>query len=272
MTSIKQNRPGSDGALRVTICELPDDLHRLEAALEGLTEHVRTAATELLVLNEVPFDSWFGRTPHFDRHRWDAAVERHRESLESLSVGCTVVGTAPTEHCDRRYNRAFIRTPEGGVRWWRRKSRLPDEAPVYEASWYTEADDPPDVRSIGWADVGILTCTEIWMMDWVAELGRTGADLIATPRATAVESTENWLAAGRVAALTSGAYSVSSNRSGGGFGGCGWIFAPDGKLVATTSAAEPFVTVDLSLDIARAAKQTYPRSAIRRHRGVPEPR
>jgi N-carbamoylputrescine amidase len=68
-----------------------------------------------------------------------------------------------------------------------------------------------------------------------------------------------WLAGGRTAAVVAGAYAVSSNHGDERFGGQGWIVDPDGRVLAITSAEEPFVTVDVDLDGAEAAKRTYPR-------------
>jgi predicted amidohydrolase len=62
-----------------------------------------------------------------------------------------------------------------------------------------------------------------------------------------------------VLGVQSGAFCLSSNRSGDTFAGAGWIVGPDGDVLALTTDAEPFVTLDLDLAHARAAKATYPR-------------
>jgi N-carbamoylputrescine amidase len=84
---------------------------------------------------------------------------------------------------------------------------------------------------------------------------------VVSPRATSRATTTKWLAAGVVAAVRSGAFSVSSNRvdATGSCGGAGWIIDPDGELLAVTSTAEPFVTRDIDLTRAAKAKETYPR-------------
>ncbi len=43
------------------------------------------------------------------------------------------------------------------------------------------------------------------------------------------------------------------------WGGLGWVIGPDGDVLATTTRDEPFVTVEVDLEAARAAKWTYPR-------------
>ena len=69
-------------------------------------------------------------------------------------------------------------------------------------------------------------------------------------------------AVGTVAAARTGAYSLSSNRvdtAAGTYGGAGWVISPDGALLARTTPAEPFCTVDLDLQAPAAAQASYPR-------------
>lgn len=80
--------------------------------------------------------------------------------------------------------------------------------------------------------------------------------------AHAVEAT--WLAGGRAVAVCSGAYCLSSNlsttpRVAPNCGGVGWIIDPDGEVLATTSEDDPFVTVEVDLEVSRRSKLTYPR-------------
>jgi N-carbamoylputrescine amidase len=65
-------------------------------------------------------------------------------------------------------------------------------------------------------------------------------------------------------AIVSGAFVISSNRVGGdlGFNGKGWVISPDGKVLALTCSSKPFVTVDVDIDKAEKAKQTYPRNIL----------
>lgn len=96
---------------------------------------------------------------------------------------------------------------------------------------------------------------------------REGVGLLRLPRATPLASVDRWLAGGRAATTASGAYSLSSDQwiPGGGTvecGGLGWVVSPDGDVLATTSAEEPFVTVEVGLALAEAAKGTYPRYVL----------
>ena len=102
------------------------------------------------------------------------------------------------------------------------------------------------------------------MLDESRRYGLRGVDIIAVPRVTPASSRERWLVGGRSAAIVSGAFCLSSNRSGisvagDPFGGQGWVIDPDGGVLAVTSDAEPFATRVLDLAQATAAKTTYPR-------------
>ena len=65
--------------------------------------------------------------------------------------------------------------------------------------------------------------------------------------------------------MVSGAYCLSSNFGGrssvdGHWGGGGWIVEPEeGEVLGTTSRRRPFLTLDLDLGVADAARSTYPR-------------
>jgi N-carbamoylputrescine amidase len=66
-----------------------------------------------------------------------------------------------------------------------------------------------------------------------------------------------------MASLVSGAYVVSSNRTGrpkGGtqFGGGGFAYAPQGQLLAVTSPANPMQTLDLNPESIALAQSDYP--------------
>ena len=113
--------------------------------------------------------------------------------------------------------------------------------------------DPPAGR------LGTRVCTQMGF----TQHEFPDADIVAVPRATPIETTEKWLAGGTAHAVTSGAFCVSSNRSeaasGTTMGGAGWIADPEGTMLAVTSAVQPVVVVDIDLEVARAAKSTYPR-------------
>ena len=95
--------------------------------------------------------------------------------------------------------------------------------------------------------------------------GRRWKWRLAAPRATLASSVDKWLAGGRAAAVMAGAFCLSSNRGGvdeqgSVWAGSGWIIEPEeGELLARTSTDHPFVTLEIDLAAADAAKGTYPR-------------
>jgi N-carbamoylputrescine amidase len=66
-----------------------------------------------------------------------------------------------------------------------------------------------------------------------------------------------------MAAIVSGSYVISSNRVGRSahspdFGGHGFAYAPDGSLLAETSAERSLLAIDLDPATARRQKSEYP--------------
>jgi N-carbamoylputrescine amidase len=116
--------------------------------------------------------------------------------------------------------------------------------------------------------IGVQLCTEMWSFEMSRRLGMLNSDVIAVPRSTPASSRQRWIAGGRAAAISAGAFCVSSNRAGPGlcddFAGAGWIIDPDGEVIAVTSRNCPVVTCELNLDAARSAKGSYPRYALNR--------
>ena len=120
---------------------------------------------------------------------------------------------------------------------------------------------------IGAARIGFAICTELWAMEQARLYGKAGVHIIATPRATTKATVDKWLAGGRVAAIVSGAFSLSSNLTSSegrpaDFGGQGWIVGPDGQVMGVTSRERPFVKVEIDLNEAEYAKKTFPRYAL----------
>ena len=252
--------------MRVTVCEMPDDRGAFSSEWGRLVEHARKESSEMVVLPETPFSSWIFASPRFEASVWDDAVGEHRKWMGRLSeLGAGVVlGSRPVGSGARRFNEGFAWS-RSGVASSHRKCYLPDEAGYYEARWYARGGRRfAPLRAAGWK-VGFMICSDLWSMANARSYGKRGVDLIAAPRCTGL-STDKWLAGGRVAAVISGAYCVSSNRTGekGGarFGGLGWIVDPDGKVLATTGGGEPFATAEIDVGAARRAKKTYPRDSL----------
>lgn len=251
--------------MRVTVCEMNDELGAFERAWRDLCDHARSECSDLVVLPEMPFSAWFAVERRYDPDAWNAAVEAHRMWEERLSeLGVPFVCAArPANRPNRRVNEGVI-AAKGSVSTAHEKRYLPDENGFWEASWYDRGDGVFALGDAGEARIGFQICTELWFADAARQYGQAGADIIVSPRATPLSSRERWLVAGRASAIVAGAYNLSSNKCGasaGGFdfAGLGWIIDPDGEALAQTSPQQPFATRDIDLDRARAAKLTYPR-------------
>lgn len=257
--------------MRVTVCELPDPPEPFEDAWRGLVSHVRAAGSELVLLPELPFAPWFGTRRAFDAVAWRDVVARHAAWVAHLAelAPARVLFTRATDGAEGRFNEAVVWDEEGGLRGVHRKRYLPDEPGFWEASWYRRGSAAPPVLSCGSAKVSFQICTELWFLDTSRALGKRGLHVLATPRATPASSADKWVAGGRVAAVVSGAFSLSSNKAGRAagdpelvFAGRGWITGPEGDVLGLTSPGEPFVTRDLDLGDAERAKETYPRYVV----------
>lgn len=260
--------------MKVTVCQLRNDPDRLAADWQALIAHVRDAASDLVLLPEMPFYPWPFRRSTFDPAVWQEAVAAHDRWQIRLTelAPAAVAGSRPVDDAGGRYNEGFLwenATDPPAYRATHRKVHLPDEDGFWEASWYQRGDDHGDddpfrPAALGPARLGFLICTELWFMGRARAYGRAGVHLLLTPRATERRTVNKWLVGGRAAAIIAGAYSLSSNRVDdddrpAGLGGRGWAVDPDGELLAITTANQPFVTVTVDLPRAARAKETYPR-------------
>lgn len=249
--------------VRVTICELPHDPVPLEAAWQALCEHVEQERSDLVLLPELAMVEPLWERASFDQTRWAAAERLGERCLERLGElkARFVVGTRASSEGGRHFNEGFLWSAKGGVVPLRRKFFLPDEPGGWEAQWFDRGDKEFPVFRVDELSFGLNVCTELWALETYSAYAALGVHMILSPRATSVETTRKWISAGVVAAVRSGAYSVSSNRvdPSGACGGVGWIIDPEGKVVARTAADVPFYTAELDLDLARNARGGYPR-------------
>src|SRR5262249_53409100 len=160
---------------------------------------------------------------------------------------------------------AFLWSAAGGMQPLRSKYFLPEEPGNWEATWFERGDPEFGVFRAGPASFGINICTELWALETYAPYATLGVELVLSPRATSLATAPKWLSAGVVAAVRSGAFSLSSNRvdPSGACGGRGWIIDPSGQVLAITSGDEPFATRDIDLTTTAAAKASYPRYVFR---------
>lgn len=253
--------------MRVTVCELHNDSTQLEMDWAGLVEHVNSHKSELVLLPEMPFYPWVAWRKKFETEVWQTAIEAHESWVQRFTElpQAIVLGTRPVNKNGKRLNEGFIWNAKNGYHAVHHKYYLPDENCFWEASWYERGN--LDFVSFQQRNIkmGMMICTEMWFTEHARAYARDGVHLLVSPRATDISTVDKWLAGGRVAAVMSGAYCISSNRSGidqngMAWAGNGWIIEPqEGKVLATTSEDQPFVTFDIDLTVAEQAKFTYPR-------------
>jgi len=249
--------------MRVTVCELPHEPDALARAWSALCAHTAREESELVLLPELAMAEPVWEMEQLDPARWRAAEACCDGWLPRLPElrAAHVVATRPITVDGTRFNEGYLAFADGRAAPLRRKSFLPDEPGNWEARWFDRGDALFPPFRAGALSFGLNICTELWALESYAEYARRGVHAILSPRATAAATIDKWLAAGTVAAVRSGAFSLSSNRVDrtGACGGIGWIIDPDGRVLATTSRDAPFVTLDIDLDASPAARASYPR-------------
>lgn len=250
--------------MRVTVTQFSDATPEHEWA--GLVEHTRDNQPDLVLLGEMPFSQWLASNNTSDPAKWDDAMARHDHWVARFGelAGAAVASSRPVSHSGTPHNEGFAWSPDRGYVPAHIKYYLPDEPGFWEASWYRRAPERSfRAAPIGGATCGFMLCTDMWFTEHARAYAAQGTEVLLVPRATPAASAAKWLAGGRSAAVMAGAFCLSSNRHGLAngvfFGGAAWIIDPDGNVLATTTDQNPFITVEIDLADARAAKKTYPR-------------
>jgi N-carbamoylputrescine amidase len=104
--------------MRVTVCELPDEVERRAAAWHDLVRHLRDAPTDLLVLPEMPFVRWaIFTTRVVDPAVWHEVLADHDAVISRFGdlAAEVVVGSRPVEQDGRRLNQSFAWTRATGI-------------------------------------------------------------------------------------------------------------------------------------------------------------
>jgi predicted amidohydrolase len=228
------------------------------------------AIADIALLNELPFGSWIAGGEFPSAALLESSRKAHDAGMLELPHLETrvVLGTRPVAHQSGIANEAFVwersdKERTGRVRAIHTKQFFPDEAGYHEARWFTRGETHFSVAEAGKLRVGFLICTEVMFTEWARHYGRSGAQLIAVPRATPLPSVRRWKTALSMAAIVSGCYVASSNRGGTDrtgqeYGAGGWIFDPLGDLIAETTADEDVVTAELDMSLVKRAQREYP--------------
>jgi len=253
--------------MKVTVCELSDNEIRFMDDWSRLETHLDYNNPDLLLLPEMPFSKWIAAEKKANDASKVRSAERHERwmtEVEQLSAR-QIVYSKPVISGDKFYNTAFVYEEGLGHRKIHTKSLFPEEPYFWEETWYDREEVPTFqlLQSCG-IKIGVLLCTEMWFTEYARQYGKQGIDILLCPRATGFATADQWVRCGQTLSIISGAYCLSSNRSGPGdngfrWGGNGWIAEPmTGQLLGITGAAEKFVTMEIDIDKSRSAKKEYP--------------
>jgi hypothetical protein len=228
----------------VTVCELPDARKAFEDSWNRLAEHVKEARSGLVVLPDMPFSPWFDPTQG-EAARWLEAVVEHDAWEHRLAeLGAALVaGSRPIDFGNERYDEGFVWDAESGIR-----------------SVHAQASHdfiPLETHGI---DIGFMIGSEV-SGHGERPYARGEVDIVVMPRSTRSETFAQRLAHACAVATETGAFALSSNRSAP-FEGQGWIVAPDGCVLGTTSRTQPFVSLEITLPSERlSAERSHARPA-----------
>jgi N-carbamoylputrescine amidase len=249
--------------LRVSFVEWPEALSTRGAQWDQLKDSVTAARPDILVTNELPFGPRLADRAAFSEDEAHLSLRAHENGLEGLIELKlpAVISSRPVWNGKRLANEAFV-LENGVVRALHRKQYFPNEPGWFESEWYAGDSSGFGVAEVQGIKVGVLLCTEAMFNERARAYGKRKASLVVIPRASGT-NIESWKIAGAMASLVSGAYVVSSNRTGrssGGthFGGGGFAYAPHGRLLAVTVPASPVQTLDLDPNIPTSAQRAYP--------------
>jgi N-carbamoylputrescine amidase len=241
--------------MKITVCELPDERKSFDTAWRGLVDHVHAESSDLVVLPDMPFSSWFASSDPFDRNVWAAAVRSHDEWESRLrDLGPAIVmASRPIDFGNERYDEGFLWEEPLGVLSVHAKSFVPDAKGAREGLWYDSATAefvPVEVRGLR---IAMLIGSEVWAPGgYEAE----HVDVLAIPRAGELAPLGYTMRRACSLAQHVHAFAVSSNRSGP-FGGQAWIISPEGQLLGKTSADEPFLSMDVALHATRGEMRHF---------------
>ena len=250
-------------SLRIAFVEWPEGLTVDDERWPSLADAVTAARPDILLTNELPFGPWMADGPTFSEVDAEHSIRAHKRGQDALSELDipAVISTHPVWKGKRLANEAFV-LEKGIVRPLHRKQYFPNEPGWFESEWYTGDASGFEVADVAGVKVGVLVCTEAMFNERARGYGRDKAEVLVIPRASGT-NIESWKIAGAMASLVAGAYVVSSNRvgmssSGTQFGGGGFAYAPQGRLLAVTTADDPLRIFEVKLEEVVSAQKDYP--------------
>lgn len=253
--------------MKLTVCELSDNEQEFVNNWEQLKTHLSAHKPDLLLLPELSFCHWIASEKNVDEAVKIQSVEKHEQWLTRLDElnAKYVVYSRPVIAGEKFFNTAFVYQKGVGHIELHTKCYFPEEPHFWEETWYDAEEGKPFTSlQLDGFKIGALLCTEMWFTQYARLYGKQGVDILVCPRATGAGSVAQWTRCGQTLAIISGAYCLSSNKSGPGtdgfqWGGNGFIAQPmDGELLGVTDIDHKFVTLEIDLEKSKEAKLDYP--------------
>jgi N-carbamoylputrescine amidase len=234
------------------------------ARLRARLREAREGGAELVILPELPLNSWSPATPNVSDADAEPPSGPRTETLRQAARDGGVAVLGGVIQCDlttlRRHNTALLVDSRGEVVASYRKLHLPEEGGFHETHHYEPGDAPPDVIRRFAMPLGIQICSDTNRPLGTYRLAAQGAEAILIPRATEAATFDRWRLVLQANALVSSSYVVSVNRpraeQGVPLGGPSIVVSPNGDVVLETIDTVAIATLDS--EIVAAARRKYP--------------
>jgi predicted amidohydrolase len=226
--------------------------------------HARARGAELIILPELPLNSW---APATRVAREEDAEEpggpRHRalsEAARAADVGLVGGAIIRDPQSGRRHNTSLVFDRTGALVASYRKVHLPEEEGFWETRHYEPGDALPSVIEAFALRIGLQVCSDVNRPEGSLLLGALGAEAIVSPRATEAATFGRWRTVFVANAITSCTYVLSVGRPHAEFGvplgGPSFAVAPTGEILVETT--EPIALVTLHRALLEQARERYP--------------
>jgi N-carbamoylputrescine amidase len=210
----------------------------------------RQAGAELVVLPELPCNSWCPATPAVDAADAEPPFGR-RHQLQSSAARDAGVGLV---------GGAIVFDRMGELVHSYRKIHIPQEPGFFEQDHYAAGEQAPRRIDAFGVPIGVQICSDLNRPFGCNLLAAQGAVAVLAPRATEAATFDRWELVIRANAMTSCCYVLSVNRpgpeSGVELGGPSIAVAPDGEVLIQSE--DELVIVDLRSERVDQARRSYP--------------
>ena len=253
-------------------CNLPTAAAN-RAAISQEAHELAALGAQLIVLSELHDGPYFCQTENVDTFELAQSLQGQATEYSSklaASTGAVIVSS----HFERRapglyHNTAVVHDSDGSLAGIYRKNHIPDDPAYYEKFYFTPGDlgFRPISTSIG--KLGVLVCWDQWYPEAARLMTLAGADLLISPTAIGLESTDTpeeqqrqldaWQTVQRGHAVANGLPVITVNRCGyepdpsgatGGisFWGNSFVAGPQGEWLyrAGTEPESPLVDIDMA--------------------------